>query len=426
MGTETRRMRHCKTLRLLTRLRRDRRGQVMLLTAVGMTVILGLAGLVLDGGTLYFQKRLLQIAADAGAVGGAWEVVRGYTDLASQIRPAALNDAANNGYTSANATITVNNPPASGPSAGNSRFVEVIIDRSVATTFMRILNFTSVTVRARAVAGAVNIGDSCVVALNRTAPAALNIRGTAEITANCGAISNSEATNGFQTDGNADVTFDWAGVSGYYVDNGGAGTMTPTPDEEVPPILDPLSYLQPPDYSTWPAGFYDAATMTYKCPGNQCVFSARLEVAGPPGLKHFDPGIYVLRDGMDIQSTNVVRGSEVMFYNTGEGFGFRAAGSSDVEFSAPTSGIYKGILFYTNPSAPYLVNDFGTGGADFRWTGTIYTPSQGLFIEGTPLGANPWALMVADTVDFGGTSSMTFNAPPSNQAPELLRVALAE
>jgi hypothetical protein len=305
--------------------------------------------------------------------------------------------------------------------------VEVIIERPLSLSFMRLLGFSETTVRARGVAGAVNIGDACVIALNETAGAALNIRGTATTFANCGAMSNSNAVNGFQTDGVASATFSWTGVTGGYVDNGGGGALIPLPEEGVPPILDPLGWLQPPDYTGWPNGFYDAATRTYRCPGGRCVFNSKVEVSGPPGNKTFESGTYVLRGGMEIMSSNVVTGNNVTFYNTGEGgFGFRTAGSATATFTAPTTGYYKGILMFTNPSAPYFLNELGVGTSDFNWTGAIYTPSQGLRIEGTSIGANPWALMVADTVDFAGTTSVTFNAPPSGQSPEMLRVAMAE
>jgi hypothetical protein len=375
---------------------------------------------------MYYEKRRMQIAADAGALGGAWEVVRRHTDLATEIRPAAVNDTSHNGYSNANSTITVNYPPASGPQAANNRFVEVIIERQVPTTFMRVLNFTQTTVRARAVAGAVNIGDACVIALNPSAGAALNIRGTAEITADCGAMSNSGAVNGFQSDGVANARFSWAGVTGSYVDNGGGGSMIPTPYDGVPPILDPLDYLEPPDWSTWPAGFYDAATLTYKCPGNQCVFNTKLEIAGPAGVKTLDPGFYVLRDGIEITSTNIVNGTDITLYNTGEGFGFRFAGQSQVNLTAPTSGPYKGILLWMDKSAPGMVNELGRGDATFTWQGAIYGASQAWSIEGSSQGANPWALLIGDTIDFAGEAPVTFNAPPGNQAPELLRAALVE
>ncbi|HEY7616203.1 MAG TPA: pilus assembly protein TadG-related protein, partial [Terriglobales bacterium] len=57
---------------------------------MGMVVLGGFAGLVFDGGMLYYEKRRMQSAADAGAMGGAWEIVRGHTDYDADIQPAAL------------------------------------------------------------------------------------------------------------------------------------------------------------------------------------------------------------------------------------------------------------------------------------------------------------------------------------------------
>jgi len=402
-----------------------RRGQMVLIMALGMVSFLGFAGLVVDGGMVYLEKRRLQHAADAGALAGAWEVRRGHTDMESEIRPRVLHDTALNGYGDDNATITVNRPPASGPNQSGD-FVEVIIDREVPTTLMRVLAFTGVNVKARAVAGRVPFVEACLLALNRTESAALRMRGTARvITRECGAFSNSTASNGFQVEGEIDAVLDSAGVSGGHSIQGSA-SITPTPTENMPPLLDPLDFLEPPEWAGWPSAFYDAAAQTYRCPGGQCVFDTRLEVAGPPGVKTFEPGAYVLRDGMDIKSTNVVTGQEVTFYNTGEGGGIRIAGEADVTFSAPTSGPYEGVLFYTDRSAPNLLNDIGRGSSNFTWSGAIYFPSQAVSLEGNTIDSSPFGMIVADTVDFAGTNDMTLNGGLDLAPPGIGKIMLTE
>lgn len=403
---------------------RGRRGQAIVVTALAVATLFGFAGLVFDGGVIYMEKRRMQGAADAGAITAAWEVFRRNTDMDTQIRPAALNDTGLNGYGEANTTIYVNNPPASGPNQTNE-FVEVIIEQDVPTSFMGILNFGETTVRARSVAGAVPYIDFCVLALDPTAPAALNFRGTVDLVAECGAMSNSADPCGFQIEGDAVVEFLDAGVTGGYCQLGTSSSMTPPPLYDTPPALDPFSYLVPPDYSTWPAGFYNAATQTYKCPGGQCVYDATIDVAGPPGNKTFEPGFYVLRNGFDIRSTNVVTGTDVTFYNLAEGGqGFRIAGQADVTFAAPTSGDYKGILLWSE--APDLLNDLGRGGSSFQYRGSIYLPYQRLSWEGTSFGANPWGMVVARMIDWAGTEDFVMERPPPDEAPDVRRVMLVE
>lgn len=56
---------------LLTRYRKDRRGSVLVIVALGMPVLIGMAGLAIDIGALFVVRSELQRAADAGALAGA-------------------------------------------------------------------------------------------------------------------------------------------------------------------------------------------------------------------------------------------------------------------------------------------------------------------------------------------------------------------
>src|SRR5579859_6501274 len=105
--------------------RHGERGAILFLGVLTMFVIMGFAGLALDASYMYFHKRNMQTAADAGAYGGALELLRGNTDTTT----AAKRDTALNGFTdqSDNVTVTVNSPPLSGSETGNASFVEVII-----------------------------------------------------------------------------------------------------------------------------------------------------------------------------------------------------------------------------------------------------------------------------------------------------------
>ena len=172
--------------------RNSRKGSVLIMGTLTMTVLFGFMGLALDMSYMYFHKRRMQTAADAGAIAGAQEILRGNAN--SAIIASAKNDSALDGFTDAanGVTVTVNNPPISGASAGNNRFVEVIVSQAQPTWFMRVLNVNSATVAARAVAGT-GPGQACVYTLNPT-PGNNNgffINGTATATFACGIYSNS-------------------------------------------------------------------------------------------------------------------------------------------------------------------------------------------------------------------------------------------
>ena len=52
---------------------KEERGQMLVLVALSMTVLLGFLALAIDVGLLFRAKRNLQVAADAAAVAGAMD-----------------------------------------------------------------------------------------------------------------------------------------------------------------------------------------------------------------------------------------------------------------------------------------------------------------------------------------------------------------
>jgi len=60
---------------MLIKLRRDKRAQSLVIVALSATALFGIIALGLDAGRLYFQRRDVQNAADAGALAGAQELI---------------------------------------------------------------------------------------------------------------------------------------------------------------------------------------------------------------------------------------------------------------------------------------------------------------------------------------------------------------
>lgn len=150
----------------------DRSGQTLVLFALALTGLVGIAGLVIDIGGTWGQSRSQQKAADVAALAGAIKEANGA--LKPAIIQAALDSAASNGY--APSDVTVNIPPssgkyapggsASGPLSTNDCsspavspcWVEVVINRPHSNSFSRLLGMNSfgVTTRAVAVGGVAN------------------------------------------------------------------------------------------------------------------------------------------------------------------------------------------------------------------------------------------------------------------------------
>jgi Putative Flp pilus-assembly TadE/G-like len=193
-------------------------GQVLVGVALAFVVLAGFAGLAIDMGTLRYQRRLQQAAADAGAIAGAQNL-----DFKSGWVAGAQYAASQNGFTDGgagavsacegNATIgttcvQVNYPPASppgtpfngtniagGPHGGDNKYIEVIVAKVQPTFFMNVFGVTSKPVVARAVAtnitGGTNVNCMWTLGPPTSAIVGLDATGNAHIRApNCGIADN--------------------------------------------------------------------------------------------------------------------------------------------------------------------------------------------------------------------------------------------
>ncbi|HYM13465.1 MAG TPA: pilus assembly protein TadG-related protein, partial [Bryobacterales bacterium] len=288
---------------------------MLTITGLLFPILLGFMGLSLDIGYIYHVKRRMQTAADAGALGGAKELWRSNNTL---VTSGAKNDASLNGFTDGTnaVTVTVNNPPASGPYAGNTNFVEVIIAQDVPTYFMRIINQNSAPVRARAVSGLVAAAQGCVMALDPTVKGALTVQGTATLTAGCGVQVNSDNNQAVVANGGGCIYATSVGVTGGWVANGSSNCINPPPVTSVPPALDPLAYMAAPAIPSTPITGVSMpiSSDTTLQPG---LYVGGIQITG--GNISFAPGTYILDGGGFKITGNATLTSQlggVTFYNT--------------------------------------------------------------------------------------------------------------
>jgi hypothetical protein len=120
---------------LLTRIRYDS-GQAFVLVAVALTALVGMAALVLDGGSWYHAQRKLQTAADAAALAGAQHLPTEQSDA----RTVALDYAQKN-YAGI---------PAPAVSFPDVATINVSAMAKAPGIFARIFDIDEVTVRAHA------------------------------------------------------------------------------------------------------------------------------------------------------------------------------------------------------------------------------------------------------------------------------------
>ena len=169
-------------------------------------------------------------------------------------------------------------------------------------------------------------------------------------------------------------------------------------------LPDPLAFLPAPDTSAMVVRT-DCPVQSDPVAGDRRVCSPGIyDVEFPPagpgvgGTKRFElqPGIYVLRGGMDLRGNDELSGDGVTFYN--EQGSMVQRGTSSLEVTAPAGGTYDGILIFqarTNTTGAINI----TGDPQLVVLGgTIYAPnSQG----GVNLGAGNATMRIGRVI---GTS----------------------
>jgi hypothetical protein len=137
--------------------RRGAAGQVAVLFVAAMVAIVGMAALLIDGGRAFTNQRQAQAAADTAALAAGYAASAGQNAVAAARGVASANgfptDLANcAGATVPGGGVVVNQPPASGPHAGQDGYIEVLTTRAMRTTFAGVLGSNCWLVSARAVA----------------------------------------------------------------------------------------------------------------------------------------------------------------------------------------------------------------------------------------------------------------------------------
>jgi Putative Flp pilus-assembly TadE/G-like len=392
---------------------KSRRGFVLLAVVFLLMIFLGFLGLVVDLGYFFYVRRQMQKATDAAAIGADHAIE---LQQLGQMTQAGWNDASLNGFTNGqnNVTVTIHNPPTSGPYQSDTLAVEAIINQPVPTLFMKVFGWTTVPVRTRAVAH-LGSATNCIYALDPSASGALTVAGTATVDATCGVIDDSSSNSALQVNGttatlkatSVSVTGNWSGT----------GIVTPTPTVSQPPAPDPLAYLQPPSYSSCnysnTSSKNPITTSTILNPG---VYCGGIWVQGQ-AMVTFNPGLYILAGGgFNISGGATLDGSGVTFYNTGPNGSPSAcgqvyiAGNTTANLAAPTTGgnygplDTGGILFFQDRSCSTQALIAGTSGQGY--TGALYFYDANLTYAGTSQAA-AYTITVANTLTFQGTP--TFN-----------------
>lgn len=372
-----------------------------------LPAIIGSIGLGVEISSWYARKGDMQNAADATSVATAYAIGSG-----NSLTGVASNEMSRNGFgSSANVTLTVNNPPVTGAYTSNNNAVEVIALQNEAPSFSNVLGNGRTTIQVRAVALRTppNTAGGCVMALNQLQIDTIDINGNVNLNMpGCTMIDNSNTSSAVYIGGNSTVT-----VNNIYTAGGISVGSNATLNNKTAnvtngsQVADPFSSLAMPSVGSCNQNNFSAQSgNTTMNPGVYCggiSFNAQANVT-------MNPGTYIVNGGsFDINGQATVNGSGITIVFTNNAT-ITVNGGAVVNLSAPTSGTYAGILFYGDRTSNNNTNKFN-GGSTMNLTGTIYMPSETVnFNGGASIGGN-CTKIVSYAVNFNGTSNITNNCP---------------
>ncbi len=392
-------------------MRLNDKGNVAIVAALCLPMIVGGAAFGIEVGYWRYDQVRVQQAADAAAYAGA--VVKreqGSAATSAIVTTAATSAATTDGYTTTTDTITVNIPSTATPNDANS--VEAVISRTeppIFTAYIRCLvsdwqnsscASSEATVKASATASFSFSGDACILALSPSAQKAVDVAGNSSLNLNgCVVMSDSLASNAVNVQGSANLTAPCVYSSGGAI-SGGTVTLTtcPTIKTAQPPVADPFSGLTIP-------------TQSGKCknqPKNQspspdtlyCGLDFKDTETLASGTYYIDSG------GMSLEANSNITCTSCTFVFS-DGGGLTMNGNAHINFSAPTSGPLQGFLFVADRSdtASFQINGDSTSSA----TGAIYVPDGSVSYLGNFSGTNGCTQIVAQTVSWSGNTTFGDN-----------------
>ncbi len=339
--------------------RSARGGNVAVMFAVALIPIVVAVGAAVDYSRGNSAKAAMQAAADAAAL---YAAKGSYTSDSQRVTAGvnAFNATYPAKFETASPTVKVANNTVTVTAAGN-----------VPTIILGVAGVNTMAVSVTSVAGIGGATTACVLAL-QTSNDAIFVHGSAGLKANCGLYSNSTSSNGIDFDGDSVTTASSICVVGGYVKDSSA-KVTPTPTVKCPAMADPLAALPTPSNASASCTYngYEVNSTGTLNPG---VYCGGIKI-GSSAKATFNPGIYIIRDGQfNIGSSAQVTGQNVMFYLTGQNANLDQGSSSHMNFTAPNSGTYKGIVFFQSRTANTSANRFGGSSTDVI-QGAVYFPN---------------------------------------------------
>ncbi len=405
---------------IVRRLRGDETGVTAVVIGLCMTVLMGAAGLAVDIGLWYSDKRAAQGAVDSAAYSAAVDYAAG--DTAANVTATAKAITAQYGMTdgSGGVTVTVNQPPKSGPNTATAGAVEVILNKTETLFFAGFfMNSAAIAARAVAVSSVSASSSTCgVLALDNgqatgATTAGIDISNGATLDlSQCGVMVNATGADALYLTGGAQLKAKTVTVGGNYaITNGASMTVSGSTTTNAPATSNPYSSVSVPSPSgcTATGASYGGGGKFTISPGTYC---SGISIANGATVT-MNPGVYIVNGGtFSLQggaTVNATGGVTIVLTGSGNNYAtVNIANGTTLNLTAPSSGPTSGMAFFQDPNAPRTTSSNATdtfaGGTTLNITGALYFPNQSVnFSNGSSNGSSCLQLIAWQVAYTGGS-----------------------
>lgn len=403
-------------LRVLKDFARDRSGSYLIISALTMPVLVGMAALGTEVGYWMHQQQKMQDAADSAVFAAATYYGPNYTS-SSGVSNSATSIAATYGFAPSSVgssstystSISVAEPPSDGPSKGQMGAVEVTIKKKYPRMLSALFGNTPVSVSARAVAKTKG-GYGCVLALDGTASNAAQAQGTINVALqSCSLYDDSNASNAVSGGGSASVSALSIGIVGN-ISGGTSFTTTEGVWTGQPATPDPYSDVNVPTYTGCTYHNYNTKQNDTLSPGVYCGgihFNGGTTATLTDGTYIFDGGSFLVDGGASVTCNHCTL---ILTSSSGNNYpNITINGGSTVNLSPQTSGTYSGLVFYADRKTPVGTKDNLDGGSGMTLGGAVYLPTAAVDWSGGNATGTVCTQLIGDTVNFSGNAAMGVN-----------------
>jgi hypothetical protein len=438
--------------------RRKTRGQAALFATMSLVVSLGAVGLVVDTGWAYWRKQAARAAAESASTAAVMAAVAATTSVGytcgltvSCVDPTACPAAptappstvlqsgclyaqANGFVNTGNQTVTYRSGTTGSPVPGVSPayWISFTVTENNRQLFSSVLGKTWGQIQARSTSGIfLDPQGACIYALDPHDNASFSTVGTADVHSSCGVYVDSDDPSAITVSGGGVVNASVVKVVGGYNTNGG-GILTPVPATGQAVTPDPFAALPAPVVPNRcdSNGINGTATPTPNATDHMYVICGDIRLTGN-ATQTFAPGIYIVKNGGITWNNGHVRGTGVTFYMTADTpnqyTAVSIAGNEDVQLSAPSSGTYRGVLFFQDRNLPTSAagSNF-LGGSTQILNGSLYFPTTLITYTGGNNTTASYTGLVGYEIAFKGTSYFTADTNGIHTGLGLPKVGLFE